>query len=105
METANRVVLEAFEKLLTPAVFEKALDEAIRQITTAPEGAELRGEDLAKQLTGVSLEIGRLTDALAAGGEIASLVAALRDREARRTALQDEIGRLALRRASQRRSA
>ena len=94
METANRVVLEAFDKLLTPAVFEKALDEAIRQITTAPEGAEVRGEDLAKQLATVSLEISRLTEALVAGGEITSLVAALKDRETRREALQDEIARL-----------
>jgi hypothetical protein len=82
MDLANHAVLEAFDRLLTPAVFEKALDAAIAQLTACPENAASRRGDLEGRLAALTAEAARLTEALAAGGDLTPLVAAQRTRDA-----------------------
>jgi hypothetical protein len=94
MATADRAVLDAFDKVLTPTVLDKVLDAALKQLTAAPKDAAKRRKELEQQLAAVTVESGRLTEALASGGDISVIVVALKDRQARQEALQEEIARL-----------
>jgi site-specific DNA recombinase len=87
MDLINREVLDAFrEQLLNPVVIERALSRLATRLDTRPEEPETaRLEAEQRRLRD---ELGRLTAALASGGAMASLLAAIRDRERR----LDEIG-------------
>jgi site-specific DNA recombinase len=87
MEDADDAVLAAVEDtLLNPAVVARALDyatEALAAHRTADRRTEIESD-----LAAVEQAIGRLTAAIAAGGELTSLVEAVRVQERRRGELQ-----------------
>ena len=89
MEDANRTVLAVLEDtLLRPDVIDAAIHAAIAQ-TRAPKNDE--GERLRVEVERLELQLQRLTDAVAEGGEIGTLIPAIREREASRN---DSIARL-----------
>ena len=89
---ADWAVMEAVQdELLDPAVVAHALESAAAALVTAPS-ADVAGRISA--LKAQELELGhniqRLTDAIAAGGELASLVTAVKQRERERHRLQSQ---------------
>ena len=60
----------------------------------AGEVAQSRRQELERQLTTVTRELERLTGALAVGGDLQTLVQAIRDREAQRDTLTTQIASL-----------
>ena len=86
MVVADDAVL-AFVKrvMLDPRVAAKALDLAIARLS----GADHRIETIERQVAALDEEIGRLVEAVAAGGS-SSLGAAIREREARRAGLVEQ---------------
>ena len=85
-------VLEAFERqILHPDVVERALAVALEQLGPATEAMATDEGTLRDALVRLEGEIGRLTEAVAAGGNLPSLLAALTDRHARRTALDQRL--------------
>src|SRR5262249_23332559 len=92
MELTNASVLETLRSdLLNPKVIERALQKlearlSVRQPDTRATQLEGGGDR-------IRTELGRLTSALAAGGHLASLVSAVRDREQRLTTIDAELGR------------
>ncbi len=82
-------ILEAVERdLLDATVFEDALDLAVTRLSrqTPHAGLEAERDRLAR-------EIGHLVEALAGGGDVPSLVAELRAREARKADLDRRLAR------------
>ena len=82
MDLINREVLEAFRAdLLNPVVIERALSKLATRLDSRsdkPDTARLEVEQ--RRLRD---ELARLTSALASGGALTSLLAAIREREAR----------------------
>jgi hypothetical protein len=88
MDVANASVLVSLRRvLLDPAVLVAAVDRAAARLRQ-PEVAR---EPLQRELDILNAEVRRLTAAVAAGGDLDSLVAALRERETRRRALVTEL--------------
>jgi hypothetical protein len=81
MEIVNAAVLErAREVLLNPRVLERALTKLG---TRFAEPDDARVTQLETQQARLLAEVERLTAALAAGGALTSLIAAIRERESR----------------------
>ena len=83
MEVADDAVISAVERtVLNPDVIDRAVQRAVAQLTTVVEqpnhDAELRQLDA---------ELARLAQAVAGGGDVPALVAAMRQRETQRQAL------------------
>jgi hypothetical protein len=82
MEDANKAVLDALEDtLLCPDVIDVAIHAAVAQ-TRAPKNEA--GERLRVEIERLELQLQRLSDAIAQGGEIGTLIPAIREREAAR---------------------
>jgi site-specific DNA recombinase len=81
MDVADaKVIAELKNSLLDPRVVETAMRRATTRLTrAAPAQGTLR-----RELASVERELGNLTTAVATGGDVRTLVAAMRDREARR---------------------
>src|SRR5947209_17391226 len=82
---AEQAVLGAVERdVLNVAVLETALSKALG-VLQAPAGAAAadRAVALREELAGLDAEVGRLAAAIAAGGELPALLAALQERERR----------------------
>jgi hypothetical protein len=89
MEAADEAVLSAVEDvILNPAVVRRALDYAIEALTLHP--GEHR-EALEKDLEVAERAVSRLTAAIAAAGDLESLVEALRAQEARRREIRTSL--------------
>ncbi len=90
--TADHAVLAAVERdLLRIEVLETSLAKALDLMR--PDTARLgyQRERIRKELVRLAAELERLTGAIAAGGELAALLAALQARERRRQALHAEL--------------
>jgi hypothetical protein len=87
MEHADAAVLSALEEtLLHPSVLEAALHRAVSRLSQAP-GTRI---SLDGERARLEQELAHLTEAIAAGGDVPTLVAAVHEREARRRALLAE---------------
>ncbi len=86
----DQAVLSAIEEqALQPEVVEKAIDRALEMLRPAEDHAKLDG--LNADLVIVQSEIDHLTKAVATGGDLPSLVAAIKEREQRKTHIESEL--------------
>ena len=90
LEAVDRVVLDELGALMTPDVLSDAVEAALAMTAGAP-GPEATVARASEELSVVEAEIERLTSAIAAGGALGALVAALKARTARAEALRAEI--------------
>ena len=82
MERIDGLVLDAIaERILAPEVIERAIVLAAAKLQPTLEALDVEAATLKQQRTVVEMELLRLGQAIANGGELASLVAAIRDRE------------------------
>ena len=91
MVAANEALLEAVRgQILSPEVVTAAAARAAERIAelvdNPPDTAEIRG-----QLVDLDRELSHLTEALAAGGDVPSVVAAIRVRDKRRGSLRAQL--------------
>jgi site-specific DNA recombinase len=90
MADADAAMLDAIrEDVLDPEVIDLAVAEAVQTLSAAASGDSL--EAVKADLQGVTGELQRLTSAIAAGGDVPTLVGAIRERETRRTRLQTQL--------------
>jgi len=75
--------------VLSPDVFEAVLERSL-EIERSPEAPDRRAQ-LADELARLEREIARYTDAIAQGGSLPSILAALQERERRRQELQAQL--------------
>ncbi len=93
MEQTNAAVLAAVgEQVLSTDILEAAIDRAVERLTTWQHDDE--AERLRAERETVEGELSRLTGALAAGGNLPSVLAAIREREARRETIVARISAL-----------
>ena len=93
MTDADDAVLGAVEKtLLNPAVVERAL--ALAEAELIDDGAARRRAPLVVDLAALDAGVERLTTAIKRGGDLDPLLAALRESEARRGELRQQIAAL-----------
>src|SRR5690349_20749995 len=91
MAAAHDLILDVVEQdVLAPDVVEAAISEAIAALT-APAKSPQDTSDLQRALRGVETELRNLTTALAAGGDLLTLIAAIREREQRRAQLERQL--------------
>ena len=91
MEDANGIVLEALlDEVLTPDVLDEAVEEALQILMGDEQQSEVDRQRLEQQIRRVEGERARLVQAVATGGELGSLLSALRDRESRLDNLRAE---------------
>lgn len=87
MATVDEAVLGTVERImLDPDVVQLATSQALEML--AGDQTAARRSQLEKDLAAVQSELDRLTEAIAAGGELSSLTGALRTRESRRDDIQ-----------------
>ncbi len=100
MEATHRAIWESLKRdLFTPEVLLASVEKAIalaheeEQAASAPQEADVQA-----QLRSVEEELARLSTAIASGGDLPSLVSALKEREHRRAHLRQQVeARLAAR--------
>jgi site-specific DNA recombinase len=89
METTDQAVLAAIERdVLRVEVLETSLYKALELARPKADSPSRAGRE---ELARLDAEIARLAAAIAAGGELAGLLAALQERERRRAALRTEL--------------
>jgi hypothetical protein len=93
-------VLDGLQRLLDPAVLRDAARLALDELDAPELRVAPRREAVAAELAQLDAELKRLAGAIAAGGSLPALVAAVTDRERRRATLQGELARLAPRGAA-----
>jgi site-specific DNA recombinase len=92
LEDAEGAILTALEReLLDPEILEAAAARAAARVAAPPENMDTRRHTLETALAHTEAALGRLTQAVAEGGVVATLVQAIRDQERRRQALQAEL--------------
>lgn len=88
MADAEAAVLASIQHtLLNPDVIEEAIRRAAARLTSDDDSAE----KTRRELWQLETELARLADAVAAGGDVPALVEAIRNREERRRALQQQL--------------
>ncbi len=93
MEAADRRVLSAIEsELMRPGIVERAIREALALLY--PSDLADRRDALLTRLRGVEAELVRLTDAIAAGGDLPALVQAIKEREGQRARCERDLAAL-----------
>ena len=90
MGNAARTCIEGF--VLHPKVVSRALELAIEVLRPSSGHTDRERARLDKNLQNVRTEIGHLTRALAAGGDLPSLLAALQQAEHQRKGLENGLG-------------
>jgi site-specific DNA recombinase len=91
LASVHEVVLDAIQdEVLNPGVMQEAVRQAVAQMTAGP-AAEEDLQLLRQELREVERELRNLTAALAAGGDMLALVEAMKSREGRRNALEQQI--------------
>ena len=94
MTPTNQAVLDTVaEELLSPQTVEAVVQRAMAALTEAPDREPERAA-AQQNLAAVETELGRLSAAVAAGGDVPSLVTAITDRERRRVGLTEQIAAL-----------
>jgi site-specific DNA recombinase len=97
MSDADAIVLEALlDEVLTPDILREAVDGALDLVRT--DARDGRREQLETELAKLERERDRMVAAIAAGGELDSLVAGVRERERRRATLMSEAQAIAAQR-------
>jgi hypothetical protein len=92
MEETDIAVLDAVERhVLRVDVLETALAKALNLLRPTPDTTEARSRTLRDELAQLDGEVARLAGAIAAGGEMAALLAALQEREQRRGRVRAEL--------------
>jgi site-specific DNA recombinase len=95
MEFTDQAVLTAVERdVLRVEVLETSLAKAMDTLRPGLEVLEERERALRDELARLEAEVGRLAAAIATGGELAALVAALQERERRRAQGRTELAAL-----------
>ena len=95
MELADRTVLDAFARdILRPEVIEAALERAAKRLDPKNETRLADVIRVQSELEAIDEQLERLTAAIAAGGEVPSLLTAVKDRETAKTALKAELAAL-----------
>jgi hypothetical protein len=95
MRALDKVVLDAFEAdILRPDLIERVIRELVATLRPSITARDARRAELRAQRAAVDAELERLTAAIAAGGELAPLVAALKAREAARQRVREDLARL-----------
>jgi len=95
MREADAAVLEKLRSyVLHPRAVEGAITDAVELLRPQVGTIEARRRELNAQLRQAEAETARLAAAIAAGGELASLVALLSERERARDAIVDQIAAL-----------
>jgi site-specific DNA recombinase len=90
MRLADQVILTAIEQqVLTPEVVSASLRRAITRLSKSVKHTERT--TLVQNLRQVELELARLTQAVANGGQVQTLVQAIRDAEGRQGRIQDQL--------------
>jgi hypothetical protein len=96
LEAADQAVLVAVEHdLLRVEVLETALAKALDLLRPTVDSGEERGAQLRAELAGLDAEVTRLAAAIATGGELSALLAALQEREHRRGRIRAELASVA----------
>ncbi len=91
MDHADQAVLSAIlEDMLDPTLVEAVVFKALKGLKPLREDAASRRQRLHTTLGELESEVERLTTAIARGGELPGLLAALQDRETRRATLRAE---------------
>jgi site-specific DNA recombinase len=91
IEAADRAILDGLRTdILHPAVFDVALDEALR-LLMSPDEREGRRDAREAEVSSLSTEIERIVAAISAGGDLPALVGALQQKERRRQELAHEL--------------
>jgi site-specific DNA recombinase len=92
---ADEAILSKLEtQLLAEDVIAEGMRRAIERSRQGSPDADARRERTREALTRIETELERLTAAVLAGGEAATLVQAMRERERQRSALQRELNAL-----------
>jgi site-specific DNA recombinase len=92
MERADDAVLTAFEQdVLQPAVVERAIRLAVERLRASPADDATRRATLQARVGTLNEELSKLAGAVAAGGEVSTLVAAIRQREGERAKAEREL--------------
>ena len=95
MPRSDEAVLGAIRgDVMNPDVIAATLRKALARLKPAGEAAQSRRQELERQLATVTRELERFTGALAVGGDLQTLVQAIRDKEAQRDALTTQIASL-----------
>lgn len=95
MPASDSAVLSTIESdVLRPEVIMATLQKALAKLRPSAEAAQARRADLEKRLTAVTREIDNLTAAIAAGGDLAVLVQAVKDRQHQRETVTHELAAL-----------
>lgn len=95
LESTDELVLSLFEEeMLCPEVVDAVVDRAARAILESGDTTERRRR-LRREAEGIEKELSRLTAAVAAGGHLDTLIAAIRDRERGRAAIEQALEALA----------
>ena len=90
MGATNDVVLETIgDRLLSPDIIQAAIERAAEQMQDQP--VDGTADILRSELASVETELERLTAAIAAGADLASMVKAVKEREARRKTLAAQL--------------
>ena len=92
LTTADNAILDELEDyVLHPEVVGRAMELALDELRPSAGGVEADRRRLRDEVHAVEKELGRLTEALAAGGQLLTVVAAIQEREQRRQALRDQL--------------
>jgi site-specific DNA recombinase len=98
LQVADEAILEKLrQELLDPEILEAAAARAAARVAAPAEAIDGRRHALETALGHTEAALGRLTQAIAEGGSVSTLVQAIRDQERRQQALRAEPGDLARR--------
>ena len=85
MEATDHAVLASLERdLLRREVVERAIEFAIDELRPGSDPAERRRDEVLREMRRLDGELSRLTAAVASGGDLPALLAALKERQAQR---------------------
>jgi len=88
LTVTDREVLTTVERaVLAPEVIERTIRRALAMLAPADDELSARRARLQQSIGALEAELTRLTDALARGGDLDSLLGAIKDREGRRAQL------------------
>lgn len=94
-EAADVAVVEAMEReLLDPNILEAAAARAVARVAAPPVDVNTRRQALHTALSHTEAALARLTQAVAEGGSVATLVQAIRDQERRQQTIRAELADL-----------
>ncbi len=92
MVATDQALLEALEAdLLHPAVIARTIEKAMAELEQPDEGPSVRVAALQRELATVETQLGRLTQAIVLGGDLATLVGEMKRLEAHRATLAADL--------------